>query len=405
MVVYSNNSSNFNAIDPDIFFDASGNLWMTYGSWNTGIKMQQLNTSTGKPLNSTLYSVCTFTDAENSQIVRNGSYYYLFVNRGLCCKGTSSTYYIQVGRATSPTGPYSSWRTVLSSNSNFIGPGAIGYYNDNGVELATYHYYDGSFNGAPTLAIGKYTWSGGWPSITLNWLSNGTYRITNVNSGLSWDDWGCTGASGQAIAQGTWNNLLCQKWDLTVLGNGYYKITCGQGGLSADAIGCSDAWGTKLDLYAYWGGQCQQFHVERTNTGSYVLSQPHSANGNYTPVVEVPGASTTAGVQLALWGYNGNNCQKWNFVSAVKSAAIGDFNEAVQENGQIILYPSPASSILNIDGVKAGCAYKIFSITGSLVKQGTIVACSIDILALTPGLYYLTILDTDKSTTLRFVKE
>lgn len=112
---------------------------------------------------------------------------------------------------------------------------------------------------------------------------------------------------------------------------------------------------------------------------------------NYTPVIEVPGASTSAGVQLALWGYNGSNCQKWNFTGTVKSATIGDFNEAVQENCQITIYPSPASSIINLEGVKAGCAYKIYSITGSLAKQGTIVSSSIDISALTSGLYYLTI--------------
>jgi hypothetical protein len=119
----------------------------------------------------------------------------------------------------------------------------------------------------------------------------------------------------------------------------------------------------------------------------------------------VPGASTSVGVQLALWGYNGNNCQKWTIAGALKSATIGDSNEDVQENGQITLYPSPASSILNIDGVMAGCNYKIYSVAGLLVKGSTIVSSSIDISALTPGLYYLTILDTDKSTTLRFVKE
>lgn len=334
MVVYSNSSSNYNAIDPDVFFDASGKLWLTYGSWNTGIKMQQLNTSTGKPTNSTISSVCTYSDAENSQVVRNGSYYYLFVNRGNCCQGSSSTYYVQVGRATSVTGPYSGWRTVLSTSGNFIGPGAVGYFSESGTEYATYHYYDGDDNGNPKLAIGKYTWSGGWPTITLNWLGAGTYKVTNINSGLVWDDWGCTGASGQAIAQGSWNNLLCQKWDFVQLGNGFYKITCGQGGLSADAIGCSPSNGTLIELYSYWGGACQIWRVERANSGSYVIS---SKNGNR--VVEVPNASTTVGVQLQLWDYNGNNCQKWSISGTTKSALLGV--EDIAHN-DFEIYPNPA---------------------------------------------------------------
>ncbi len=337
VVVYSNNSNDFNAIDPDVFFDASGNLWITYGSWNTGIKMQQLNKTTGKPLNSTRYSVCTFSDAENSQVVRNGSYYYLFVNRGNCCQGSNSTYYIQVGRSTSVTGPYSNWRTVLSTSGNFVGPGALGYFSENGVEYATYHYYDKDDNGNPKLAIGQFTWSGGWPTITLNWFNNGTYQIKNVNSNLVWDAWGCTGASGQAIAQGSWNNLTCQKWNLTQLGNGYYKITCALGGLSADAIGCSANAGTKLQLYNYTGINCQIWRIERTNAGNYVIS---SKNGNR--VVEVPNASTTAGIQLQLWDYNGNNCQKWILATTSASDAIST-NVEYPYQSKILIHPNPST--------------------------------------------------------------
>ena len=43
---------------------------------------------------------------ENPFIMKNGSYYYLFVSKGTCCSGANSTYHISYGRSTSVTGPY-----------------------------------------------------------------------------------------------------------------------------------------------------------------------------------------------------------------------------------------------------------------------------------------------------------
>lgn len=45
-----NNSLFPNAIDPTVLFDASGNLWMTYGSWSGGIYILQLDPATGQPI-------------------------------------------------------------------------------------------------------------------------------------------------------------------------------------------------------------------------------------------------------------------------------------------------------------------------------------------------------------------
>jgi len=160
MVVYSDNNTTYGSIDPGVFQDASGNWWMTWGSHLTGIWIAQLNANTGKFLNSTKTNIANFSDAEASNVTRNGSYYYLFYNRGVCCNGTASTYYINVARATSPNGPYTGNRVFMSGSSPFYGPGQAGFY----AALISYHYYDGNNNGAPTLGISNLNWSGGWPS-------------------------------------------------------------------------------------------------------------------------------------------------------------------------------------------------------------------------------------------------
>jgi arabinan endo-1,5-alpha-L-arabinosidase len=48
MVVQSHSTNNFNAIDPAVILDAEGNLWMSFGSFWSGLKLIQLNPATGK---------------------------------------------------------------------------------------------------------------------------------------------------------------------------------------------------------------------------------------------------------------------------------------------------------------------------------------------------------------------
>jgi|GEM_PF-346793 len=359
-VVSTGSNSAENAIDPGIITDASGKVWMTYGSFFKGIKLVQLDPSTGKRLNTSSYWLAGNvasdgttrgnSGSEAPYIVRNGSYYYLFINKGACCKGASSTYYVVVGRSSSITGPYldkngvdlnkNGGTTLIATQGNYVGPGCVGLFVENGVNYFTHHYYDGNQNGRARLSVGNLGWDGAaWPFITRDWLAAGRYTLTNKNSGLVWDAWGCTGASGQAIAQGTGAGRTCQQWDLTPDGNGEYKITNALGGLSADVVNNSSANGARLQLYAYSGIAGQRFKIERTNTNSFVLA---SVNGNR--VVEVPACSATAGTQLALYDYLGNTCQQWGIAStAAARAATALASPIATPPEQFSVYPNPAA--------------------------------------------------------------
>ena len=175
----------FNAIDPSILVDNdTAKIWMSWGSYSSGIVVTQLNPSTGKPLNG--YNATLVANnapgggwgssIEGSAIIKQGSYYYLFVNYGGCCSGVSSTYNIRVGRSTSPTGPFLDKNGVdmrhgggtmfLSDNGRFIGPGHFARFVDtDGTDYFSYHYYDGDAVGAPTLNKQQLYWtSDAWPS-------------------------------------------------------------------------------------------------------------------------------------------------------------------------------------------------------------------------------------------------
>jgi arabinan endo-1,5-alpha-L-arabinosidase len=191
-------STTWNAIDPAPFVDASGNWWLSYGSWSDGIRVLQLQTpatasssaTVGFPVssNTSTWTKIAYRSAgeEGSFIypyVFNGTqYYYYFAPINVCCAGTSSTYRTIVGRSTSPTGPFvdrggialtSGGGTILvSSHSNIYGPGGGSVFTDTGANgsesLPTfvYHYYDGNANGTPTLGINRLAFtSDGWPYI------------------------------------------------------------------------------------------------------------------------------------------------------------------------------------------------------------------------------------------------
>jgi arabinan endo-1,5-alpha-L-arabinosidase len=184
-VIVSSNTSGYNAIDPSPIQDASGNWWISFGSWFNGIYLMRLDNTTmlQSASNTTLYHLAERNNGiEGSFIYYHNGYYYLFAAIDSCCSGTSSTYRTVVGRSASVTGPYldrggidmlnGGGTIVVSSHSNIYGPGGASLFTDTGSNGAeslptfVYHYYDGNNNGTPTLGINRLNFtSDGWPYI------------------------------------------------------------------------------------------------------------------------------------------------------------------------------------------------------------------------------------------------
>jgi len=174
MVVSTNNSSDHNAIDPAIIRQ-DGKVWLVYGSFWSGIVMTEIDSTTGKPINRSALHYLANNDPEAAGIIYHGEYYYLFFNRGKCCNGVNSTYYINVGRSPTPTGPYldkngnrtsnGGGTVILKTEGRFIGPGHFGFFSENGKEYMSYHYYDASQDGISKLKISTLLWQNGWPTV------------------------------------------------------------------------------------------------------------------------------------------------------------------------------------------------------------------------------------------------
>ena len=120
-----------NCIDPCVFYDEQGKLWMSYGSWSGGIYMLKLNEDTGLRDYDYTYTLTGsgdgitidpyfgkkiaggfYASGEASYIEYIQGYYYLFItNGGLAAGGAANDYnnggyQMRVFRSQNPDGPY-----------------------------------------------------------------------------------------------------------------------------------------------------------------------------------------------------------------------------------------------------------------------------------------------------------
>ena len=120
-----------NNIDPCVFYDEEGKLWMSYGSWSGGIWMLELDENTGLrdydvnyELTGSGQSITVdpyfgkkiaggyYVSGEASYIEHIGDYYFLFMSYGGLAAGgvandyNNGGYQMRVFRSENPDGPY-----------------------------------------------------------------------------------------------------------------------------------------------------------------------------------------------------------------------------------------------------------------------------------------------------------
>lgn len=257
-----------NAIDPALMRGADGKIWMVYGSFNEqGIVVTEIDSLTGKPYtyagNLPGKSIANsytgprsynYGEGEGAAMIYRDGYYYLFYNKGGCCAGIASSYYMVMGRSTSPRGPFvdkngkamrivgspSGGTIVMKHNDargqedRYYGPGHFGMYSENGIDYVTFHYYDptgyypnadANYQGGPTLGMAKLEWGAdGWPSISKEFINEGIYTFENVNSGKVIDAFFHRPENGFPLYQYAEDTLFSQKWMLNSLGTGEFTI-------------------------------------------------------------------------------------------------------------------------------------------------------------------------------------
>ena len=106
-----------NNIDPCVFYDEEGKLWIAYGSWSGGIFMLELDEETGLRDYDVAYTTSGgdpyfgkriaggyYVSGEGPYIEHIGDYYYLFMSYGFY--SPDGGYEMRVFRSSNPDGPY-----------------------------------------------------------------------------------------------------------------------------------------------------------------------------------------------------------------------------------------------------------------------------------------------------------
>ena len=190
------------AIDPAIFWDDDGEMWLVHGSYWSGIWLLQLDKNSGlvpegldpiyNPGNPAFTLIATYggetKDINGGPIEAayiynrpDSPYYYLFVNWEICCSRMNSTYEIRVGRSTKPKGSFLDKNGVdmakgggtifMDREGKMIGdryywaPGHANIYQHvNGKECFSFHFYVPEVHGR--VAYKELIWEDDWPVIT-----------------------------------------------------------------------------------------------------------------------------------------------------------------------------------------------------------------------------------------------
>jgi arabinan endo-1,5-alpha-L-arabinosidase len=181
LIVSTASNNSYNAIDPNLFVDASNQWWLTFGSFWTGIKMLRLNSSTGlrSTTDTAIRSIASRPSSAGNAIeapfvFQHGGMFYLFVSFDRCCQGAQSTYRVMVGRASAVTGPYrdrngtlmtsGGGTEILAGHDHIHGPGHEAVLTDVDSDLLVYHYY--ADDNSSKLGINLLGWdSAGWPFV------------------------------------------------------------------------------------------------------------------------------------------------------------------------------------------------------------------------------------------------
>ncbi len=312
-------SSEINAIDPALFRDHDGKVYMSYGSFSGGIGVAQINQSTGKLAGSVTHLLGGGSprDYEAPYITRQGNWYYLFVNRGACCRGADSTYYMEVLRASSVTGPYSGARTVLANiDANFKGPGHVGVLKQDGCQFVSTHYYDTNDNGNAKLQFHKMSYgSDGWPVLTRNFssfagcggISDGTYAFKSRLSGKALTVAGASTANGATVVQAGDVGAKHQSWYVMGHGDGYYSIINAGSLRSLDNYGNSTTAGTNIAQWDYWAGSGQKWRFASPAAGSVTVTNQLSGM-----VLDVKNKSLAENAQIIQYPLNNGVNQQWS---------------------------------------------------------------------------------------------
>ncbi len=333
---------NVNAIDPAIMRGHDGKIWMVYGSFNRGgIMITEVDSVTGKPFGTKTSIANSWTgsgygEGEGGCMFYRNGYYYLVYNKGGCCNGIASSYYMVIGRSLNPRGNFidkegkllrvegaSSGGTILLKHDDnrgledrYFGPGHFSIFRENSIDYVSFHYYspngyypseEANYKGGPTLGLAMLKWGeDGWPVLSFNFIEDGVYSLTNSNSNKVMDIRNHTIDENAYLWQyNSDDTISTQKWLFKSLGTGEYTIqNYADNEMFIEAAGNDNNEILQVTT-AFNEAINQKFRIIK-DADDRVMVYPSTKDN----IFEIPYAYTSD-YQIKLWPNTNHACQRW----------------------------------------------------------------------------------------------
>jgi hypothetical protein len=135
---------------------------------------------------------------------------------------------------------------------------------------------------------------------------DGTYRITNKNSGLALDTQNGGTAQGTLVDQATPGSSATQTWTLVSAGSGLYKIRNQASGLLLGITNASTSAGATALIWGDNGTADHLWSLQPDGSGYYKI-----VNSNSGMDLGVTNMSTASGAQVLQWTDNGTADHLW----------------------------------------------------------------------------------------------
>jgi len=172
-------------------------------------------------------------------------------------------------------------------------------------------------------------------------IENGVYKFVSKASNKVLDIAACSPALGTDVIQGSWVGKECQQWNVQATGNGYFVITAMRGGLALDVAGCSNDNYANVQTWAPNGAYCQQWKIEDLGNGYYRMLARNS-NKALTVVTN----SQDEGANVLQQDWSGADGQQWRI--EVPEEVVTNTEKNTRD--QFSVFPNPVKGILTISG-------------------------------------------------------
>lgn len=237
-------------------------------------------------------------------------------------------------------------------------------------------------------------------------VSGGIYKLTHKGTNQCLDVSDASTQQGANVQQYTSNDSDAQRWVITKESDGFYKLTHRGTNQCLDVDNNSSQAGANVQQWTDLGTDAQRWKIELMTDGHFKLTHK-----NTNLCLDVANNSAEPRTNVQQWTDNANDAQRWklDLVKPITTLGTAKFaNSALNSEGVtavLNVYPNPVGNTLSFTSEMTNIQIRVFSETGSLVKEQILKNNSLDVSGLATGIYFAVFEKDGTKMTKRFIKK